>query len=55
VVNAVKDIDVKVPIVIRLVGTNEEEGRRVLKESGMNFVAENNLPDAAKKVVELAS
>lgn len=55
IVNAVKDIDVKVPIVIRLVGTNEEEGRRVLKESGMNFIAENSLPDAAKKAVELAS
>jgi len=55
VVNAVKDIGVKVPIVVRLVGTNEEEGRRVLKESGLNFVAENNLPVAAKKVVELAA
>ncbi|MCI0471590.1 MAG: ADP-forming succinate--CoA ligase subunit beta [Candidatus Aminicenantes bacterium] len=55
IVNAFKDIEIKVPIVIRLVGTNEEEGRRVLKESGMNFIAENSLPDAAKKVVELAS
>jgi succinyl-CoA synthetase beta subunit len=55
IVNAVKSMEVKVPIVIRLVGTNEEEGRRVLQESKMSFVAENNLPDAAKKVVELAS
>ena len=55
IVNAVKSMDVNVPIVIRLVGTNEEEGRRVLQESKMSFVAENNLPDAAQKVVELAS
>jgi len=55
IVNAVKNMEVKVPIVIRLVGTNEEEGRRVLQESGMDFTAENNLPDAAQKVVELAS
>ncbi len=55
IVNAVKDSEVKVPIVIRLVGTNEDEGRRVLQESGMNFIAEANLPDAAKKAVELAA
>jgi succinyl-CoA synthetase beta subunit len=55
IVNAVKNMEIKVPIVIRLVGTNEEEGRRVLQESGMDFTAENNLPDAAQKVVELAS
>ncbi|MCP5048777.1 MAG: ADP-forming succinate--CoA ligase subunit beta [bacterium] len=55
IVNAIKGIgDVKVPIVIRLVGTNEIEGRRVIEESGMNFVAETHLPDAAKKVVQLA-
>ncbi len=55
IVNAVKDSEVKVPIVIRLVGTNEDEGRRVLQESEMNFIAEANLPDAAQKAVELAA
>jgi succinyl-CoA synthetase beta subunit len=55
IVNAIKGIEVKVPIVIRLVGTNEVEGRRIINESGMNFVAETHLPDAAKKVVELAA
>lgn len=53
IVNAIKDIDVKVPIVIRLVGTNEEEGRRIIENSGLNFIAETNLPVAAKKVVSL--
>ena len=55
IVNAIKGMEVKVPIVIRLVGTNEEEGRRIIEESGMNFIANNNLPGAAKKVVELVS
>jgi len=54
VVNAVKGLDVDVPIVIRLVGTNEEEGRKIIQESGLNFIAETRLPDAAKKAVEVA-
>jgi succinyl-CoA synthetase beta subunit len=56
IVNAIKSMDteIKVPLVIRLVGTNEEEGRRIIEESGMNFIAENHLPDAAKKAVELS-
>ena len=55
IVNAIKGIkDVSVPIVLRLVGTNEEEGRRIIKESGMNFITETSLPDAAKKAVELS-
>lgn len=55
IVNALKSMDkeVTVPIVIRLVGTNEEEGRRIIEESGLNFIAETHLPDAAKKAVEL--
>jgi succinyl-CoA synthetase beta subunit len=53
IVNAVKGMEVNVPIVIRLVGTNEEEGRRIIEESGMNVVAETSLPDAARKIVEL--
>jgi len=57
IVNAIKgmEMEVKVPIVIRLEGTNEEEGRRIIEESGMNFIADNNLPEAAKKVVALVS
>ncbi len=53
IVNAIKDVEVKVPIVIRLVGTNEEEGRKIIEESGLNFIAETDLPKAAKKVVSL--
>ncbi|MCP5054274.1 MAG: succinate--CoA ligase subunit beta, partial [bacterium] len=55
VVNAIKGMeDVKVPIVIRLVGTNEEEGKKIIQDSGLNFIAETRLPEAAKKVVQLA-
>jgi succinyl-CoA synthetase beta subunit len=55
IVNALKSMDkeIKVPIVIRLVGTNEEEGRKIIQDSGMNFIAETDLPRAAQKAVEL--
>ena len=51
VVEASKKIGVKVPIVVRLQGTNAEEGGRILKESGLNFAVAENLKDAAEKVV----
>jgi succinyl-CoA synthetase beta subunit len=51
VVEAAKNLGVQVPIVVRLEGTNVEEGQRVLQESGMNFVVANGMKDAAEKVV----
>ena len=51
VVEASKKIGVKVPVVVRLQGTNAEEGGRILKESGLNFTVAENLEDAAEKVV----
>ncbi|MFN7929648.1 MAG: ADP-forming succinate--CoA ligase subunit beta [Blastocatellia bacterium] len=51
VVEAAKNLGVKVPIVVRLEGTNVEEGQRVLQESGMNFLVANGMKDAAEKVV----
>jgi succinyl-CoA synthetase beta subunit len=54
IVDAVKGLDLKIPVVIRLVGTNEEEGKKIIKESGLNFVAQTHLPDAARTVVELS-
>ncbi len=53
IVNALRGVELKVPIVIRLVGTNEEEGRRIIEESGLNFIAETSLPKAAKKAVDI--
>ncbi|MFH2108317.1 MAG: ADP-forming succinate--CoA ligase subunit beta [Chrysiogenia bacterium] len=54
IVYAAKGLEIKIPIVIRLVGTNEEEGMRILGESQLNFVTENVLADAVRRVVELA-
>jgi succinyl-CoA synthetase beta subunit len=54
IVNALEGSPTEIPIVIRLVGTNEEEGRAIIRESGVNFIVENNLPEAAQKAVELS-
>ena len=51
VVSAAKKTDVKVPIVIRMEGTNVEEGNRILKESGFNFIIGNGMKDGAEKAV----
>nr|WP_320117572.1 ADP-forming succinate--CoA ligase subunit beta [uncultured Marinifilum sp.] len=51
VIEAINNIDTKVPIVVRLQGTNAEEGKKLLEESGMNIIAATELRDAAEKVV----
>jgi succinyl-CoA synthetase beta subunit len=55
VVEAVKKLGIKVPVVVRLEGTNVEEGQRVIRESGLNFTVANGMKDAADKVVGLAA
>ncbi len=54
VVAAAHELQVKVPIVVRMEGTNVEEGRRILTESGLNFTVASGMRDAAEKVVGLA-
>ena len=54
VVAAARDLNVKAPIVIRMEGTNVEEGRRILAESGLNFTVADGMKDAAEKVVRSA-
>jgi succinyl-CoA synthetase beta subunit len=54
VVQAAKNLAVKVPIVLRLEGTNVEEGRKILKDSGLNFIVGETMQDAAEKVVAAA-
>jgi succinyl-CoA synthetase beta subunit len=54
VITAVKELGVPVPIVIRMEGTNVEEGKRLLNESGMNFTTADSMDEAASKVVQLA-
>jgi succinyl-CoA synthetase beta subunit len=54
VIGAVKELGVPVPIVIRMEGTNVDEGKRLLRESGMNFTTADSMDEAANRVVELA-
>jgi len=53
IVQAAKNIDMKLPMVIRLQGTNVEEGKKILKESGLKFTVADGLYEAAEKVVAL--
>jgi succinyl-CoA synthetase beta subunit len=55
VVAAARDLGIKVPIVIRMEGTNVELGRKILEESGFNFTVADGMKDAAEKVVALAA
>ena len=52
VVHAVKNIDMKVPLVVRLSGTNVEEGQRIIAESGLPIITAGTLAEAADKVVQ---
>ncbi|SFL83041.1 malate--CoA ligase subunit beta [Nitrosomonas communis] len=51
VVQAVKNIDMKVPLVVRLSGTNVEEGRKIIADSGLPIITAETLAEAAEKVV----
>ncbi len=55
VIGAVKEVGVKVPVVVRLQGNNAEIGAKVLTESGLNIIADTDLTGAAKKVVAAAA
>jgi succinyl-CoA synthetase beta subunit len=54
IITAVKQVNVAVPVVVRLEGTNVEKGREMLKNCGLKIIAADNLPDAAKQVVAAA-
>jgi succinyl-CoA synthetase beta subunit len=54
VVEAAKKTNIKLPIVLRLEGTNVQEGKQILKDSGLNFTVAETMKDAAEKVVAMA-
>jgi succinyl-CoA synthetase beta subunit len=54
VVNAARELNIQVPIVVRMEGTNVEKGREILSQSGFNFTIADGMKDAAEKVVRLA-
>jgi succinyl-CoA synthetase beta subunit len=55
VVEAAKKVGLEVPVVVRMEGTNVEEGRRILAESGLTLITAGDLKDAAQKVAEIAA
>ena len=52
VVDAAKEINLSVPLVVRLAGTNFEEGKAILDKSNLKILSASDLNDAAKKIVE---
>ena len=52
VVDAAKEINIGVPLVVRLAGTNFKEGKEILDNSGLKLISAENLDDAAKKIIE---
>jgi succinyl-CoA synthetase beta subunit len=54
VVSAAKDLQVKIPVVVRMEGTNVERGQQILRDSGLNFTIADGMKDGATKVVALA-
>jgi len=52
-VDATKEINISVPLVVRLAGTNFEQGKKILDGSGLKLISAENLDDAAKKIVEV--
>ncbi len=54
VVQAAKEVHIKVPVVVRLQGTNVDLGKKILQESGLNLISEDDLSKAADQIVRLA-
>ena len=51
VVQATKEVGLKVPLVVRLEGTNVDEGKKIIEQSDLNVITADNLNDAAAKIV----
>ncbi len=55
IVNAARKLDMKVPLVVRLEGTNVEQGKKILAESGLALEPADSLSQAAEKIVQMAA
>ena len=51
--SAAKEINLSVPLVVRLAGTNVKSGKKILSESGLKIISASNLSEAAKKIIEV--
>ncbi len=54
VVAAARELQMKLPVVVRMEGTNVEQGRQILRDSGLNFTIAEDMKDGAEKAVRLA-
>ncbi len=52
VIDAARQVSLKVPLVVRLEGTNVEKGKEILATSGLNIIAADGMADAAEKIVQ---
>ena len=55
VIAAAREVQLKVPLVVRMKGTNEDLGRKILAESGLPIISADNMGEAAEKVVAAAN
>jgi succinyl-CoA synthetase beta subunit len=55
IVAAAKAVNIKIPVIVRLSGTNVELGKKILRESGLSLITADNLDDAAQKAVATLS
>ena len=53
IVSAAKELKISVPLVVRLEGTNVDQGKQILENSGIEIISATDLDDAAKKIVKL--
>ena len=51
IIDATRDFSIKIPLIVRMEGTNVEQGKKLLKESGLAITTADSLADAAKKAV----
>ena len=52
IIEAAKETKIHIPLVVRLAGTNYQEGKKILNNSSLKIISANNLAEAAKKIVE---
>ena len=55
IINAAKDLNLKLPVIVRFQGTNAKEGRNIINNSGLNIIAADSFTEATKKSVESIS
>ena len=54
IVAAARELDIKVPVVVRMEGTNVEQGQEILRQSGCDFTIAQGMKDGAEKIIALA-